>query len=159
MLCYFLIESLLCSHFWKLEEDIEFLIYLRYLRLLQLPFQYQLFPTLILMMNPSVTLLIKPQIFLKWNCQPPLYHLLRLYICQKCTLKIPAPPLNYTIWLSVPGMCRKLGPNWGYPQFRVIFGQKLGWGLKIFKNCGQGWGWGCKIKENCGWCRGWGCHF
>ena len=25
-------------------------------------------------------------------------------------------------------MCRKLGPNWGYPQFRVIFGQKLGWG-------------------------------
>ena len=25
------------------------------------------------------------------------------------------------------GMCRKLGPNCGYPQFRVIFAQKLGW--------------------------------
>ena len=24
-------------------------------------------------------------------------------------------------------MCRKLGPNCGYPQFRVIFAQKLGW--------------------------------
>ena len=53
-------------------------------------------------------------------------------------------------FLFLTGMNRKLGPNWGYPQFRVIFGQKLGWGLQIFKNCGQGWGWGCKIKENCG---------
>ena len=26
-----------------------------------------------------------------------------------------------------PEMCRKLGPNCGYPQFRVIFAQKLGW--------------------------------
>ena len=34
-------------------------------------------------------------------------------------------------------MCRKLGPNWGYPQFRVIFGQKLGWG----------WVWGRKFSK------------
>ena len=26
-----------------------------------------------------------------------------------------------------PGMCRKLGPNCEYPQFQVIFAQKLGW--------------------------------
>ena len=29
--------------------------------------------------------------------------------------------------LFQPGMSRKLGPNCGYPQFRVIFAQKLGW--------------------------------
>ena len=34
-------------------------------------------------------------------------------------------------------MCKKLGPNWGYPQFRVIFGQKLGWG----------WVGGCKFSK------------
>ena len=52
--------------------------------------------------------------------------------------------------MSITEMNRKLGPNWGYPQFQVSFGLELGWGLKVFKNCGQGWGWGCKIKENCG---------
>ena len=39
-----------------------------------------------------------------------------------------------------PGMSRKLGPNCGYPQFRVIFAQKLGWdwvGVTIFQNWGQ----------------------
>ena len=34
-------------------------------------------------------------------------------------------------------MNRKLGPNWGYPQFRVIFAQKLGWG----------WVGGCKFSK------------
>ena len=32
-----------------------------------------------------------------------------------------------TITTTKSGMCRKLGPNCGYPQFRVIFAQKLGW--------------------------------
>ena len=36
-----------------------------------------------------------------------------------------------------PGMSRKWGPNWGYHQFRVIFGQKLGWG----------WFGGCKLSK------------
>ena len=31
------------------------------------------------------------------------------------------------VFKLIPGMCRKLGPKCGYPQFRVIFAQKLGW--------------------------------
>ena len=35
---------------------------------------------------------------------------------------------NWTLGLVFgPGMCRKLDLNCGYPQFRVIFAQKLGW--------------------------------
>ena len=34
-------------------------------------------------------------------------------------------------------MNRKLGPNWGYPQFQVIFAQKLSWG----------WVGGCKFSK------------
>ena len=26
-----------------------------------------------------------------------------------------------------------MGPNWGYPQFRVIFGQKIGLGVANFQ--------------------------
>ena len=33
-----------------------------------------------------------------------------------------------------PGMCRKLGPNCGYPQFRVIFAPKLGWSWVVGVN-------------------------
>ena len=63
-------------------------------------------------------------------------------------------------------MNRKLGPNWGYPQFRVIFAQKLGWSWvggckfsKIVVKVGVGV---AKLKKIvvdvefvCGWLGGW----
>ena len=39
--------------------------------------------------------------------------------------------------MSITGMNRKLGPNWGYPQFWVIFAQKLG----------LGWVGGCNFSK------------
>ena len=49
---------------------------------------------------------------------------------------------------------QKIGPQLGISPISghscPKIGLGLGWGLQIFKNCGQGWGWGCKIKENCG---------
>ena len=53
------------------------------------------------------------------------------------TLSPSNPTSTINSYLSISGMCRKLGPNCGYPQFRVIFAQKLGWcwvvGVNLWK--------------------------
>ena len=50
--------------------------------------------------------------------------LLAIWVELKTVVRPYSKPKNS---LYGPGMCRKLGPNCGYPQFRVIFAQKLGW--------------------------------